>query len=152
MNTTTSDKPILLKQKSYLAFIRNSVGSQAFRHFYAIVDGYETDIINEGELACGFFASSVLHFFEMIREPHLTVAGNQRDIEASEGWQEVPPDDRQPGDVLIWASAEGHRHIGFYSGNDEAVSTDSRNAIVAQHAWDFGGARAVEKVYRYTFS
>ena len=46
-------------------------------------------------------------------------------------FQEVPPDQRQPGDIVVY---DGHNHMAIYSGNDQ-VESAHRDGIV------FGPAR-----------
>lgn len=147
---TQEAKPIPLVLDTYLAVITNSVGTTMFRNFYALVEGKKKDIVSGGELACGFFTSFILHNFKLIAEPHLTVAGTEKDLKAS-GWQESGVDELRPGCVLIWSGedfdGEVHKHIGFYVGNQRAISTDSRNGVVAEHSYDFDGKRSIEQVY-----
>ncbi len=143
-------KPIPILYDTYLAVIKNSVGTKMFRNFYAYIDGQKKDIVNGGELACGFFVSSVLHNFKLISEPHLTVSGTEKDLQASD-WQEIDTNNLKEGCVLIWGAedfdGETHKHIGFYIGNNLAISTDSKQGVVAEHAYNFKGERAIEKAY-----
>ncbi len=143
-------KPIPILYDTYLAVIKNGVESKMFRHFYAYVDGNKVDIVKGGELACGFFVSFVLHNFKLIGEPHLTVAGTEKDLQEL-GWQEIGRDNLKEGCVLIWQSeasdADAHKHIGFYIGNDRAVSTDSKLGVVSEHHFTFNNSRPIEKAY-----
>lgn len=150
MENSAQSKPVLLLHDSYLAMIRNAVGSKMFRTFYALVDGKKKDLVNNGELACGFFVSTLLHSLHLIKEPHLTVEGTEKDLKES-GWEEITLNDLRPGAVIIWAKqgpeSEPHRHIGFFVGPDEAISTDSIQGVVAAHHLTFQGTRAIEKAY-----
>lgn len=129
---------------SYLAVTRNAVGSRMFRTFIARVDGRKQDILRKGELSCAFFASSVLALFKLIGSTHMTVAKTIADIEKS-GWRKVRAP--RPGSVLVWEAQDGHRHIGFFVGNQRAVSTSSRRGVVVRHHWTFGGKRNIEATY-----
>jgi hypothetical protein len=146
-----------LFKDNYLAFIRNSVGANTYRNLYALVDGERKDIAHDGELSCAIFASSILALFKLIAEQHATVNGTERDLLAS-GWVKI--DEPRDGAVLVWEEissddpsvAAMHKHIGFYVGNDEAVSNSKTLKAANLHHWTFGtknGApvRAVEAIY-----
>lgn len=147
----------LLLKDSYIAFIQNSVGSAAYRNFYGEVDGVKKDLTENGNVSCGNFASSVLHRFQMIKAPHLTVSGTVHDIENSPGWKQVERlEDIAPGDVIVWEAKQFdngvHAHIGFYIGDETAVSTDSEKGVVGSHDYRYAGGRAIERVHRYSFN
>ena len=134
---------------TYIAVIKNSIGSKIFRNFYADVDGEKMDIAKDGGLSCAFFVSSVLALFGYIRSGHMTVDGTVSDLEAS-GWGKT----REPnvGDVLVWEAqknsrGELHKHIGFYIGNERAVSNSDKEKSPIEHHWTFDGSRAVESIY-----
>ena len=121
-----------------------------FRNFYAYIDGQRKDIVNGGELACGYFVSFVLHNFSLLGKPHLTVDGTEKDLQKSL-WQEIDQGQLKGGCVLIWGrqdfGGDGHKHIGFYLGDNRAVSTDSQKGIVAEHHFTFNNNRPIEKAY-----
>lgn len=129
----------LLYIPTYLAMIKNSVGSHAYRTFYANVDGKKKDIVGGGNLGCGFFVTHILYFFRLVKEPHLTVAGTVRDLEAS-GW--MPISKPRTGCVLVWEAVKGksgeHGHIGFYVGANKAVSNSSAKGMPQLHHWTYG--------------
>ncbi len=141
--------------ETYLAVIRNSVGSRMFRNFFMEIGGEKIDATRNGEVSCAFFASNVLHMFsalKLITEPHLTVDSTEKDLLAR-GWREIS--EPRAGAVLIWESKESHggrnRHIGFYTGNGLAISNDSDTGIPAVSHWTFGEKegkpiRKVEKI------
>lgn len=154
MQNTADSKPVPILYDTYLAFVRNAVGSKMFRNFYAYVDGEKKDLVNDGELACGFFVSTVLHSLKLTKEPHLTVNGTEKDLQQS-GWQEVDIKNLRPGCVLIWSeqrfdSEKAHKHIGVFTGNERAVSTDSKQGFVTEHHFTFEGGREIEKAYWHT--
>ncbi len=150
MKETIDSKPIPILYDTYLAVVRNAVGSKMFRNFYAYVKGEKKDLVNGGELACGFFVSTVLHGFNLIKEPHLTVNSTEEDLRQC-GWREIDIDNLHPGCVLIWAEQEfdneSHKHIGVYIGNERAVSTDSKQGFVSEHHFTFEGSRGIEGAY-----
>ena len=74
-------RPLLVP--TYLAMIRGSVQSQAYRHLYATVDGVPHDIVHGGAYACAFFVCHILLWFRLLEEPHSTVRGTVHDLERS---------------------------------------------------------------------
>ena len=132
--------------ETYLTVINNSVGSKMFRNFYMKVSGKKTDVMKNGGLSCAFFVSSVLAIFGFIKGIHGTVEGTVRDLKKS-GWKEI----KKPriGSVLVWEekidkSGEAHKHIGFYIGNDMAISNSSKQKAPAAHQWEFNGKRKIK--------
>ncbi len=126
---------------SYLAVIKNSVGSRMFRNLYASVAGVTTDVSRDGQLSCAFFVSSVLTMLALAKSSHATVTSTIRDLRES-GWQEVPINGAEPlpGSVLVWEKIDFgdnnlHGHIGFYIGNGTAISNDETTGVPAAHPW-----------------
>ncbi len=121
-----------------------------FRHFYAYVGGEKKDIVNGGELACAFFVSFILYNFKLINDTHLTVDGTEKDLQQS-GWYDIKSDELKEGCVLIWQAEDFdgdiHKHIGFYVGNHEAISTSAQQGIVVKHNSTFDITRQIEKSY-----
>lgn len=144
-----------LKQKSLLAIVNNSIAGGdnfLFRNLYAKDEqGKEIDILEEGKNSCAVFVSWILLALEMIKRPHATVGGVEKDLIES-GWFEIK--DLRSGAILIWEKATGvydkllHGHIGFYVGNDEAISNGSRErGLPWKHHYSYNGERKVEKIY-----
>src|SRR6266404_6078757 len=102
-----SDHPLpvhnihMKKLKSLLVMIENSVKSDnyLFRNLYAEIDGKEVDILKNGMVSCAAFASAILLNLELIKKPHATVAGVEKDMLAN-GWIEIQ--EKKPGAVIIW--------------------------------------------------
>jgi hypothetical protein len=143
----------LLLRDTYLAMIRNSVGSNLFRTLYAEVDGTKKDILDDGGLSCAFFVSMILHHFKLLQGPHATVSGTVRDLEAS-GWQKTEA--ITPGAVLVWeklaqASEELHDHIGFARGEEKAISNWYMDKVPVEHHLTFDGTRKITAVYTHPF-
>lgn len=129
----------LLPYKNYLTAIKNSPGSRIFQNLYAIADGTERDITRGGEISCALYASSLLRLFDLIAEVHSTVSGTVADLQAS-GWKEV--EEPRPGAVLVWEEkryedGHDHTHIGFYIGDDQAVSNSDTALTPVAHHWTF---------------
>ena len=57
-------------------------------------------------------------------------------------------------DVIVWEAKQfddgPHRHIGFFVGGSQAVSTSSVKKVVHQHEAASADGRAIEAVYRWT--
>jgi hypothetical protein len=155
MNNDPSNSVVTDLSKTYLQTINNSVGSNLFRNLFAKVGGVEKDILNDGELSCAYFVSHILLMFKLINEGHATVKGTVRDMEQS-GWVKI--EDLREGAVLVWDASvqdeEGnmHDHIGFYIGDDQAISNSSSKRTPQRHFWTFAkegedGYRKVSAIY-----
>ncbi|TSC73817.1 MAG: hypothetical protein G01um101444_456 [Parcubacteria group bacterium Gr01-1014_44] len=136
-----------LLKESYLKAVENSVGSKLFRNLYYKVNGKKSDILISGVLSCAVFVSWILKNFELIKEGHATVDGAIKDLKKS-SWKKI----RKPkiGAVLVWEEqyydSGPHKHIGFYIGNNKAVSNSLRSKVPAKHHWTFGSKN--DKNYR----
>ena len=125
---------------TYLAVIKNSFGSNIFRNFYAEVNGKKTDITENGNLSCAWFVSSILNLFKLIEKIHVTVTGTIDDLKRS-GWKKIK--EPKVGSILVWeemdyGKKDFHRHIGFYIGNQIAISNSSKLGYLVKHNWTFG--------------
>jgi len=130
---------------TYLAVIKNSIGSEMFRNLYAEVNGQKTDITKNGDLSCAYYVSSVLYLFKLIGEIHATVRGTIKDLEKS-GWVEVGKP--KAGCVLVWKEMDfdgedRHRHIGFYIGEEKAVCNDYKLGYPTEFNWKY---REIESI------
>lgn len=142
----------LLKKKNYLTMIENSAKGEnrIFRNLYANVNGQEKDLLEDGKLSCAVFASAVLYLNKLIKDLHATVDKTKIDLLGS-GWKEI--DDLQPGAVLIWekkdfGGGELHRHIGFYIGDNMAVSNGSFNGgVPVKHHYTYNDTRKIENIF-----
>ena len=145
------------KLKSLLAIVENSAlgDNYLFRNLYADVNGEEKDILEDGALSCAVFASAVLLNQELIKKPHATVSGTVKDMFES-GWREIAQ--LGPGAVILWEKiifedGKEHSHIGFYIGNEEAISNSFADKCPRRHHITYGtnqdGApkRKIEKIY-----
>jgi hypothetical protein len=70
------------------------------------------------------------------------------------GWKEVSKEEVKKGDVLVWNNRkdlnnETHGHIGFYVGDNKAISNSTKLKRIVRHGWDYGGRRIIEKVLRW---
>lgn len=140
-------KPLIFD--SYMAVIKNSIGSNMFRNFYAEIDGVKKDILENGDLSCAIFVSNILHMFNLIKGPHVTVASTINDIK-NFGWQEIS--ELRVGAIIFWESVDFgktgfHSHVGFYVGENMAISNNSETGMPSAHAYDFEGKRKIEAIY-----
>lgn len=139
-------KVILLIPETYIAVIKNSVGSNLFRSLYAKVNGKRTDILRNGELSCAFYVSSILLLFKFIKEGHATVDSTIRDLKKS-GWKKIKK--IKIGSIIIWGkidfgNKDSHKHIGFFIGGNKAVSNISELGYPGEHHYTFGRKRKIE--------
>lgn len=141
VNLTILSSMNLLFKKNYLTQIKNSAKGEnhLFRNFYVEKNGEITDSLEDGKNSCAVMVSYILYSFNSLLEfsgkkhwlkfIHMTVVSTEKDMLES-GWLEIK--ELKPGAVVIWEEKTGrwdgllHRHIGFYIGNDIAVSNDSK--------------------------
>ncbi len=141
-------KIIPLVFDTYLAVIKNSIGSKIFRNFYARVNSKRTDIMRNGELSCAFYVSSVLALFKFIKEVHGTVDSTVKDLKKS-GWKRISKP--KIGSVLVWEKIDFgdndiHKHIGFFIGGNKAISNSYKLRHPIEHSWNFGAKRKVDAI------
>lgn len=142
----------ILKKKSYLAMIRNSVQGEVrmFRNLYALVDGVEKDILRDGQVSCGVFVSAILTLNGLIDGPHATVLSTERAMERH-GWVQIS--DLREGAVVTWDAityddGATHWHIGFYMGNDRAISNASNDTgVPKEHHATYDGKRQIARIW-----
>jgi len=136
--------PIL--RENYLYVIASSVGAKQFRKFYIKQGTEKKDIMRNGELSCAYFVSSILASFNLIDRIHGTVNGTVEVLEKS-GWKKIKKP--KEGCLLIWEKKqlgqERHKHIGFYVGNDKAISNSSKAKVPKKHHWTFGTSKGKPK-------
>lgn len=137
--------------ENYLAMINNSVGTSMFRNYYADFEGVRKDTMNNGETSCAFYVSGILTIFGVISNTSSTVEGLVKKLEET-GWQKV--DNPETGDVLVWEKIifdnEDHAHIGFYIGEEKAISTNTKAKTPVKHDWLFRDykERKITAIYR----
>ena len=133
-------------KKSFLAAIKNSLGTKIFQTYYAKVNGKTKDVTEKGKLSCAYFASSITTIFNLTKSVHRTVPTTEQDLLDS-GWYEIPKP--KIGAIIIWdkeiTDKGNHKHIGFYIGNNQAISNSSIKKFPVIHPWKFEGKRKVQK-------
>lgn len=146
-----------LDRETYLQTIKNSPGSLLFRNLYVQDEAGNTiDILENGQLSCAVFVTSVLCLFGKIDNRHATVSGTVKALSQA-GWREVSIDQAGEGDILIWEKAgdftgELHEHIGFYIGDKLAVSNSSENGFPIIHDWQYHQSRKVVQVFHHDWA
>ena len=132
--------------------IQNAANGQnwMFRNLFVEDGGQVKDILNDGRWSCAVFVSSILYLNKLIKDVHANVDSTVRDMIAS-GWHEIK--DLRSGAVIVWkkksAQDDGqmHGHIGFFVGNDMAISNDSGGTgFPREHDPTFNGTREVDKI------
>ena len=155
-NVDMSNKPKLLMKKSLLQAIRNSVDSNTFRNVFVKIDNTTEDVMENGIKSCAFFVSGLLAMFDLIDMAHATIKTTEKKLKEY-NWQEVNVDTPIDGDVIVWEEIEfedgsKNKHIGFYIGDNMAISNDMNKKTPQSHDWKFDGKRNIEKLLRYNFS
>ncbi|MCH7759543.1 hypothetical protein IID20_04265 [Patescibacteria group bacterium] len=141
--------------------IENSIGAHLFQNFYVSIDGKKQDAMKGGRLSCSFFVSSILNNFNLINDIQLTVKKIIVDMKKS-GWEKIKR--KRKGSVVIWEEercpdkdmlawekkiyqhGNVHQHIGFYVGNNQAISNSFKKRTPILHHWTFGSRSS--KTYR----
>ena len=146
----------ILRKKSYLAMVRNAAKGEnhMFRNNFAVVDGVERDIVDDGALSCTYFLSGVLYMHKLIGDMHANIAGLERDLEAS-GWK--PVDEPREGAILVWEARPPVKerpweptqlHAGVYIGDERAVSNGSNSTLMPEeHHYTYDGTRKVIRIW-----
>jgi len=146
----TKKEVIPLIKDSYLAVVKNSIGSRMWRVFFAEVKSKKKNISKRGKLSCAFFVSTILVMFSLIKKGHMTVKSTIKDMRTS-GWFEI----KKPriGSILVWEATNFGggdicRHIGFYVGNNKAISNSSISRQPVIHDYKFGkNNRKIEHIF-----
>ncbi|HDQ16849.1 MAG TPA: hypothetical protein ENN31_01865 [Candidatus Vogelbacteria bacterium] len=140
-------------RKNYFQIINNSLKTKIFKNFFVKDKKKKIDIVNNGRFACAWYASAVLLLSGLIDKTRLTVNSLEKDL-LRNNWREVKK--IKKGAILIWKEKENYgasnRHIGFYIGNNKAVSNNSQKGYPIIHHYTFGKdkngpKRKIEKIY-----
>ena len=132
-----AEKPQLDLFRSYVAAIENSVGTNMFRSLYYRIDGTPLDVLDNGDLSCAVYVTSILYLFDLIGERHTTVSETIKDIEAS-GWYTIPMP--RTGALMHWdykikndGTRGTNRHVGFYIDESAAISSSAKTKTIERH-------------------
>jgi hypothetical protein len=126
----------------------------------------QIDILEDGNLSCAKVVSAILfdfqhhHNIHLIDTHHATVDGLIKDLLRNKRKQYTfnNPDALHVGDVLerelSHSSHEnihaGHKHIGFFVGNEQAFSNSSAQKVPIFHHITYENTRAITTFYRHT--
>ncbi|MEX0869944.1 MAG: hypothetical protein WDZ39_00770 [Candidatus Spechtbacterales bacterium] len=123
---------------TYIAAIKNSVGTEMFSEMYLNIDGEVKEVSENGRWACATYVSSVLTMFNLLKERHATMEGLMRGMNES-GWYEIS--EPRDGAIIWWdvtPESEGHEHAGFYVGDNKAISNSWLKKVPVVHNWRSG--------------
>ena len=145
----------ILWKETYLKAIENSVGSTQYRSFFVRYkdSGEVKDILEDGNLSCACFVTSVLFLCHMIDEPRATVKSLKKFVNESGDWTEVALADAALGDLVfykerMYEDGEKHAHAGFVSTNGDAISTSYQARAVVRHKLDY---HPIDSIWRYSW-
>ena len=146
-------KPDPFRTKQNLrALLENSLGVKLWRNFYY----QDRDVMEGGDLSCAFFVSTLLLMLQAVPKRHGTVHHLTVLDMPEYGWREVPVDEAYEfGDVLVWDYAQQgnstgkHQHVGFFWGEDQAISNSSSQGCPVRHHYTYEDTRPIVKVLRF---
>jgi hypothetical protein len=140
--SSNGSKPVLALLPSYLAAIKHSVGTELFRSLYFHIDSQVVDVLDDGDLSCAHYLSSMMYMFGLIPERHTTVKSTIEDMQVA-GWHRIP--EPRPGAVIHWdfkkkddGTQGAHHHLGFYIDAETAISNSSDTRIIVAHHPTYG--------------
>ena len=146
----------ILRKETYLKAIENSPGTKLFNSLLIRFkdSGKTVDILDDGELSCAFFVSSVLFLMQAVVKSCSTVQSLKKLIDASPDWFSIVPEKAESGDVVFYKKSlieDGTEsaHVGFVFGESDAISTDYITKSVIRHSI---GKREIDCIYRYTWT
>ena len=92
-------KPKLEIFTSYLKTIENSVDSNIFRNLYYKIGRKTIDVLDNGDLSCANYVTTILYIFDLIKDRHTTVIGTVDDMSES-GWYQIKKPKK--GAIILW--------------------------------------------------
>jgi hypothetical protein len=127
-----------------------------FQNLPIEIDNKLYDAVQGGILSCAYFVSAILKINNLIKNVHATVSSTVKDMKEF-GWFEIDKNSVQAGDVIVWESIDFgdgdiHKHIGFYLGNNLAISNSEIAKTPIEHAIPlmYGEQiRSIETIFRY---
>lgn len=121
--------------------ILNSVGTKIFRNLYSFKENNsETqDILENGNLSCAVFVSSILFLNGLVNSQHAVVDSVIEDLK-KKGWKKIQEEEIEKGSIIVWgkgifSTGSEHKHIGFYIGNKKAISNNTNKGFPIIHNW-----------------
>lgn len=143
-----------LVRETYLQMIKNSSQSRLFRNLFVIDrKGKKSDALKNGRSSCAFFISCILKIFSLISFPHATVDSTMKDM-LGNGWRRTKK--LNPGNVLLWEKKRGHKHLGFFIGDNKAISNSFEIGVPRVHHYTYGKTennqpkRKIEQIFTHS--
>ena len=139
-------KPVFELKKTLVSTVNGSVGSKMFRKCHFNIRNKSTEVLDNGDLACAFYVSTILIMFSLIKELHTTVLALEKDMIDS-GWKRI--ENPRVGSVIIYGpktyeSGKIHRHLGFFVGAGKVVDNSSEKKMPVKRKWNY---RKVESIW-----
>lgn len=132
----------------------NLDGIKIFKNFYIQNDNKEiADILQNGNLSCANFVSSILYLNHLISSQHATVDSTIKDL-LKNNWITCNFKDLNKGDILVWEETKDqetnkmHKHIGFFINEKNALSNDYKKGYPIFHEINFN-KRKIIKCLKY---
>jgi|TARA_Y100000294_G_scaffold175446_1_gene195540 hypothetical protein len=138
----------ILTYQNYLSMIKASQGSKMFRRVYVLDNHKKRDILKGGQLSCAYYVSCILKIFNLISDLHTTVDGAVKDILENK-WELT--EKLVSGNILVWEDKESlngeiHSHLGFYLGQDKAISNSGNKRAPIIHHYTYNQERKIIKI------
>lgn len=134
----------ILHQETYLAMIKDSVGTNIFRSLFVLDEetGQKIDITEDGTYSCARFVTAILTIAGRIDRPHATVKTTQEIFTNSPNWVKV----QQPiaGDVVFY-----HEHVGFVIDNQHCISNSPEKRQPIKHPMTMEDGRQPLTFWRF---
>lgn len=142
-------KPLFFK--SYIELIKNSENSTLFKSFYWEKDDWTVfDILDDWDLSCAFYVSSILKIFNLVNDVHLTVNSTIKDM-FDNWWKETEVWNLPIWSVILWNEREFddwvHTHVWFYLWDWFAISNDLITKQIKKHSYNYDSTRNISKVF-----
>lgn len=135
-NITTGKYSSALSRK-YIETVMGSVNSLKYRQHHVLTsDGITQTVFADSGVASAYHVSSILNSLQLsLGEIRLNILDILADLEVS-AWERTKT--LSKGAVVVWepysyVSGKPRQHIGFYIGNDRAVSNISDAHIPTEH-------------------
>lgn len=141
--------PLVLR-KSLMAMVVGSIGSSMFKKLYRKAPEGPEDVIEDGNLSCAFYTSSILALFGLTKQGVHTWVGNTITDMVKSGWELC--DEPGPARIVVWEKVGTHFHIGFCLDEKRAVSTYDGDRLPActlpREHWIIGSLKNTDGTVR----
>jgi|AntAceMinimDraft_13_1070369.scaffolds.fasta_scaffold106820_2 hypothetical protein len=147
-------------KKNLTCIAKNFEGSNGFRNYF---DVNQKDILDDGDLSCAIYISTVLVMCRLTEGVSFTVSGLLTRIRNSDNFIEyayTSIGDLLPGDIVVWDSLKDdqNKHVGIFLGGEfvdkNAISNRSSQGSPGRHSVlytgrDKGNNPTVAKILKY---